>query len=108
MSVPKEVRLGSETPCRPFQSPIENRIAGARARAKKKPATAPAGPADAVLVNTFFWKILVTRVNKNFRPALTAARRIPDPLLYGIKERRRTSVAGRIFYFKHVATDFRG
>jgi hypothetical protein len=35
----------------------------ALARAKK-PATASAGPAGAVLVNTFFWKILVTRVNE--------------------------------------------
>src|SRR5262249_7575344 len=108
MSVPKERRLGAETPCPPSQPQTETRIAGARARATKNPATAPAGPADAVLVNTFFWKILVTRVNKNFRPALTAARRIPDPLLYGIKERPQTSVAGTHFYFKHVATDFRG
>src|SRR5262245_58809428 len=57
----------------------------ARRPLNKSPSGVPPGPAGAVLVNTFFWKILVTRVNRNFRPPLTAARRIPDPLLYRLE-----------------------
>ena len=33
-----------------------------------------------------------------FSAPLTASRRIPDPLLYGIGEKRRTSMAGQILY----------
>src|SRR5262245_39565479 len=39
---------------------------GARVRATK-PGSVPPGPAGVVLVNTLFWKILVTRVNGKMR-----------------------------------------
>src|SRR5258707_14665877 len=39
--------------------------AAARARATKSPARHPARATGAALVNTFFWKILVTRVKRN-------------------------------------------
>src|SRR5262249_42135203 len=63
------------------------------------PAAAPAGPARAVLVNTFFWKILVTRVNRNFRPPFNGRSPYPRPPAIWIGEKRRTSMAGAIFYF---------
>jgi hypothetical protein len=61
--------------------PIPNRTPHRRrSRARnKKPATAPAAPAGAVLVNTFFWKILVTRVNGKIRDASRCIRLAPDP-----------------------------
>src|SRR5262249_35067373 len=82
----------------PSSPPTESRIAGARVRATKKPAAAPAGPARAVLVNTFFWKILVTRVNRNFRPPFNGRSPYPRPPAIWIGEKRRTSMAGQILY----------
>jgi hypothetical protein len=46
------------------------RIFSSTRRPKQKiPSGVPPGPAGAVLVNTFFWKILVTRVNEKISPA---------------------------------------
>src|SRR5262249_51353069 len=49
------------------------------ARATKIPSGVPPGPAGVVLVNTFFWKILVTRVNGKIRHASGFIRLAPCP-----------------------------
>src|SRR5262249_12784991 len=97
MSGPNEIRLGPETPCRPV--PIPNRKPHRRrSRTRnKKPATAPAGPAGTVSVNTFFWKILVTRVNGKIRGARgfdhirlkSSSAKADDPVITGLNEGQR-------------------
>src|SRR5262249_13961747 len=67
------------------------------ARATKIPSGVPPGPAGVVLVNTFFWKILVTRVNGKIRGASgfdhirlkSSSAKADDPVIAGLDEGQR-------------------
>jgi hypothetical protein len=52
---------------------LQNEKDAARGRATKNPARGiPPGPSGAISVNTLFWKILVTRVNREMGSAMGA------------------------------------